>query len=408
MSRSTFPCGILPPHLLTEITRRGSPSQQRVAAQTLAGTERMRARRSLLESVRRGDRPSHLRKDRVVFDAHHTEDVPGTRILDETSPRSRDLMAREAFAAAGATFDFYAEAYGRNSLDGRGLRLEGSIHYAKKFDNAFWNGSEMVYGDGDGEIFFRFTRCLEIIGHELTHGVIQYSAALEYSGQAGALNESLADVFGSLVKQHHLGQSADQADWLVGADLLRPGVKGVALRSLKSPGTAYDDPVLGRDRQPAHMRDFVRTAEDNGGVHINSGIPNKAFYETASRLGGHAWETAGWIWYQTLIARLHPRSSFRHAAQQTLAVATERFGAQSREAHAVRDAWETVGVSPGRISHRRKKNEAALAAIARGLKWEEPAHVEEGQTADRRLERLIISRRNIEPERSLPIDACGD
>src|SRR5207245_10045279 len=111
-------------------------------------------------------------------------------------------------------------------------------------------------------------------GYELTHGVTQNTAALEYSGQPGALNESIADGVGTIVKQWRLGESVDQADWLIGAGLFTTAVQGVALRSMKDPGSAYDDPQIGKDPQPKFMKDFVNTTDDNGGVHINSGIPN--------------------------------------------------------------------------------------------------------------------------------------
>ena len=110
----------------------------------------------------------------------------------------------------------------------------------------------------------------------------------------------MSDVFGSLIKQYSLKQDASHADWLIGAGLLAAGVKGVALRSMKAPGTAYNDPVLGRDPQPAHMKDYIHTTDDNGGVHLNSGIPNHAFYLAAIAIGGNAWDVAGRIWYETL------------------------------------------------------------------------------------------------------------
>src|SRR5678815_4747497 len=132
----------------------------------------------------------------------------------------------------------------------------------------------------------------------------RYEAKLTYSQHPGALNESMSDVFGSLVKQYSLNQSAADADWLIGAGLLAAGVNGVALRSMKAPGTAYDDRVLGKDPQPAHMKDYVNTISDNGGVHINSGIPNHAFYVVATELGGFAWEKAGKIWYVALKDKL--------------------------------------------------------------------------------------------------------
>ena len=202
----------------------------------------------------------------------------------------------------------------------------------------------MVYGDGDGELFNRFTIAIDVIGHELTHGVTQFEAKLVYSQQPGALNESMSDVFGSLVKQYSLNQTADQADWLIGAGLLAAGVNGVALRSMKAPGTAYDDPVLGKDPQPGHMNDYVNTSSDNGGVHINSGIPNRAFYTVAMQLGGKAWEKAGQIWYVTLRDKLTSSSNFQICANQTFTVAGALFGAGSLEQQAVKFGWAEVGI----------------------------------------------------------------
>jgi Zn-dependent metalloprotease len=204
----------------------------------------------------------------------------------------------------------------------------------------------MVYGDGDGVIFNRFTISADVIGHELTHGVTQYSAGLQYEGQSGALNESMSDVFGSLVKQYKLKQTADKADWLIGQGLLAKGIHGVALRSLKAPGTAYDDPHFGgKDPQPAHIKDYLDTQEDNGGVHINSGIPNKAFYLVATTLGGFAWERAGKIWYAALTQKLSSTSDFQAAADATFQAAGELFGAGQAEQAAVRQAWSQVGIN---------------------------------------------------------------
>jgi Zn-dependent metalloprotease len=251
----------------------------------------------------------------------------------------------EAFAGAGDTYDFYEAAYGRNSIDDRGLRLDSTVHYSVRYNNAFWNGQQMVYGDGDGVIFRNFTSCLEVIGHELTHGVTDYEADLIYEGQSGALNESMSDVFGVLVKQWRLRQTAADANWLIGDGLFGPSVKGEALRSMKAPGTAYDDPRLGKDPQPAHMDDYVETDEDDGGVHINSGIPNRAFHLTAVELGGFAWEKAGMIWYDVLTRALRPTSTFVEAANATFTAATVRYGRGSLEQKAVKSAWEKVGIT---------------------------------------------------------------
>ena len=204
----------------------------------------------------------------------------------------------------------------------------------------------MVFGDGDGDLFNRFTIAIDVIGHELTHGVTEDEAQLAYFFQPGALNESNSDVFGSLVKQKLLHQTVEEADWLIGAGLFTSNVQGVALRSMKAPGTAYDDPVLGKDPQPAHMRDYVRTYQDNGGVHINSGIPNHAFCLTAREIGGYAWVKAGRIWYETLRdPRLRPNTGFKRFARLTADVAAKLYGSGSAEQLAVRHAWAEVGIS---------------------------------------------------------------
>jgi Zn-dependent metalloprotease len=203
----------------------------------------------------------------------------------------------------------------------------------------------MVFGDGDGEVFERFTRSLSVIGHELAHGVTQYSAALVYRNQAGAINESMSDVFGALVEQYVGNQSTAEASWLIGEGLFTSKVEGRALRSMKAPGTAYDDDVLGKDPQPDSMDAYVRTSADNGGVHINSGIPNRAFYLVAEQLGGNAWDSPGRIWYETLTGGALPTgATFTVFARATAAAAAELFGSDSKEHDAVRNAWETVKV----------------------------------------------------------------
>ncbi|MDO9398673.1 MAG: M4 family metallopeptidase, partial [Herbiconiux sp.] len=244
----------------------------------------------------------------------------------------------------GATHALLREAFGRESIDGRGLPLLATVHYGRDYDNAFWDGERMVFGDGDGEIFERFTASLSVIGHELAHGVTQYTAGLVYQGQSGALNESFSDVIGALVEQHRRGQTAGEASWLIGEGLFTSAVEGRALRSMIAPGTAYDDDVLGRDPQPADMAGYVETADDNGGVHLNSGIPNRAFALAAVELGGAAWKRAGRVWFDTISGPLAATASFADFAAATLEAARSRFGAESAEAVAIGRAWATVGV----------------------------------------------------------------
>jgi Zn-dependent metalloprotease len=226
-------------------------------------------------------------------------------------------------------------------VDGHGKHLISSVHYGERFDNARWDGAQMVYGDGDGVVFASFTRFLDVIAHELTHGVIYNATRLGYEGKAGALNESLADVFGSLVKQWSRRETAGKADWLMAKGIFLPPIHAKALRSLAAPGSAFHDKKFGLyDTQPAHMRDFV-TDESRDPVHENSGIPNHAFYLFAKELGGHAWETAGRIWYDAMCTGLREDCSFAMFATQTL-FAAEQHGSTTFDALA--RAWRRVGV----------------------------------------------------------------
>jgi Zn-dependent metalloprotease len=336
-------CYIIPPHILDHVSEQGDSTQRERARRTIAATEQGRGRRAalgpmLLASLSTGT------KRRTIYDARQGTRLPGTLVRSEDGHASQDKAVEEAYSGSGDTYDFYKQILHRNSIDNRGLRLDSTVHYDRDFDNAFWNGQQMVYGDGDGVLFTNFTSCLDVIGHELTHGVTASTANLDYQDQSGALNESISDVFGSLVKQWKLKQSVKEADWLIGAGLLAKGIKGKALRSMKEPGTAYDDPQLGKDPQPAGMKDYLTTMEDNGGVHINSGIPNRAFFLVADALGGYAWEKAGLIWYDALTKLLQHDSDFQAAANATFTAATLRYGHGSLEQKAVSTAWETVGI----------------------------------------------------------------
>lgn len=341
---------ILPPYMLSKISQNGTPQQRSNALTTMSTDSTLRAMRLAQVPLRapfvltRG-MPVEGQKHRTIYTAHHTAELPGDLIRKEGAPPCGDVAADEAYDALGATYDFYWDTYDRNSIDDEGTPMKATVHFDKDYNNAFWDGQAMVFGDGDGDIFNRFTISLDVIGHELTHGVVGDEAQLQYFHQSGALNESIADVFGSLVKQYLLKQTVDKADWLIGAGLFTHRIKGVALRSMKAPGTAFDDPLLGKDPQPAHMKNFVRTFDDNGGVHINSGIPNLAFYLAAASLGGYAWEKAGRIWYEALRDKqVRPNTGFQRFAKITLRNATRLYGATSVETKAVREAWKQVGI----------------------------------------------------------------
>ncbi|RWZ55446.1 peptidase M4 family protein [Labedella populi] len=354
MTHGRSGCAIVPPYLLERLASLDDPGFGRAAAAARHSLVRrtvhsrpagvMTDPAAALTTARPDDASQLVRS---IFDARGTEQLPGALVRSEGGRPTGDPAADEAYDGLGATHALLREAFGRASIDDAGLPLEATIHFGDAYDNAFWDGARMVFGDGDGQVFERFTRSLSVIGHELSHGVVQYSANFVYEGQSGALNESVADVFGALVEQHAARQSSDQASWLIGVGLFTDQVEGLAIRSLAAPGTAYDDDVLGRDPQPGHMRDYIDTREDNGGVHLNSGIPNKAFHLAATTIGGFAWEGAGPIWYDALTAgRLTAAATFAEFAAQTVSSAESLFGIDSREHAAVVAAWTSVGVLP--------------------------------------------------------------
>ncbi len=284
-------------------------------------------------------------KYRLVYSAHHKNTLPGRLVRREGGIASRDSAIDEAFDGSGTTFDFYQKVFGRTSLDGNGLILASTAHYGGSYDNAFWDGSKMVYGDGDGQLFKRFTTCLDVIAHELSHGFTQYTSNLDYSGESGALNEHISDAFASMVKQWSAGQTAEGANWLIGDGLFMPGINGTALRSLLNPGSAYDDKLLGKDPQPAHVSQMKLTGDDDGGVHINSGIPNRAFALACRYVGGSSWLKVGKIWYEVAARKLWSNAMFQDMADLTSRTAVEMFGEQSGVDKAVRQAWGDVGIT---------------------------------------------------------------
>ncbi|MET0736178.1 MAG: M4 family metallopeptidase [Microbacterium sp.] len=342
---------IVPPYLLARIAAVQEPGfahAAQAARATLAAPREYRPVRTRLRLSIEDDgtlvAETAPAPDRTISDAERREVLPGVRVRGEDDPATGDASVDEAFDGLGATFEFWWDAFARNGLDAAGGPLLATVHYGSDYDNAFWNGERMVFGDGDGEIFSGFTGSLSVIAHELAHGVVDVEGGLTYRDQSGALNESVADVFGVLADQYRRDQTVDEATWLVGEGIFTEAVEGRALRSLAAPGTAYDDDVLGRDPQPAHMDDFVVTRDDNGGVHINSGIPNHAFYLTAMELGGKAWERAGLIWYRTLTGDLDPDIDFAGFAAATLSAAAAEYGEDSEEVAAVRTGWTGVAV----------------------------------------------------------------
>jgi bacillolysin len=261
-----------------------------------------------------------------TFTAQNGTSLPGYYSVDSNNAWTSYSQGADVDAHyyAGIVYDYYKNTHNRNSFDNYGSTIRSTVHYGYKYNNAFWNGVQMVYGDGDGSLFAPLSGALDVVAHEITHAVTDYTAGLEYRNQSGALNESMSDVFGYFVEPN---------DYLLGEDVYTPGVSGDALRSLSNP-EAYG--------QPAHMNDYVYTSEDNGGVHINSGIPNKAAYLTITSIGKTKAEK---IYYRALTVYLTSTSDFSDARAALLQSAADLYGYGSSTYNAVANAWTQVGVN---------------------------------------------------------------
>jgi bacillolysin/thermolysin len=258
--------------------------------------------------------------------AGNTSRLPGNYSVDADNNFNATSQRADVDAHyyAGVVYDYYKNTFNRNSFDNNGATLRSTVHYGRNYNNAFWNGSQMVYGDGDGTTFRSLSGALDVVAHELTHAVTERTAGLQYQYQSGALNESISDTFGVFL---------DKGDYLVGEDVYTPNKAGDALRSLSNPE------LYG---QPSTMSGYVNTTSDNGGVHTNSGIPNKAAYLTISSLGTAVAEK---IYYRALTVYLTPTSNFSGARAALLAAAADLYGSGSTQYNAVKSAWTQVGVN---------------------------------------------------------------
>lgn len=283
-------------------------------------------------------------KNRLVYTMNtrtRFDDLPGEFLFGEDGPsQGADEDVEAIYKNAGIVYDFY-EYLGYNSLDDHGMDLISVAHFGRQYNNAFWSDGKMVYGDGNGKAFTSLHKALDVAGHEMTHGLIDYSCRLVYKGESGALNESLADVYGVTIEQWHRGETADKTNWLMGDEIIGPGSTAKALRSFTTEPAFVKDPIFGTDDQPKHMKDYVQTKEDNGGVHINSGIPNHAYYLVATRLGGGSWEKAIKIWDYARV-RLWFWMGFGDLASRTVKGARKLYGEDTAET--VRQCWAEVGI----------------------------------------------------------------
>jgi Zn-dependent metalloprotease len=355
-TRQRARCSFVPPFVIDHLAMDDREEVQAAALATAHQAMDSRARRAEqeltidqlaasagLEAISAAPSPTG-QAAREVFNCEHRWVKRVDRVRREGADPTGDADADAAYDNVGVTRDFLKKALGRNSIDNLGLDLVLNVHYGVKFLNAFWDGEEMVFGDGDGTIFVGFAGSLDVVAHELGHGVTQFTANLNYEGQSGALNEHFSDVIGAVVTQTFSGETAETADWLIGNEIMGPDLQGEALRSMRAPGTAYDNPLMKTDPQPAHMSHYYQGDADNRGVHINSGIPNRAFYLVASELGDTL--AAGQLWYRAF-QRLTPTADFVTAAEvlaSTARAMTKEGKLRKGAAQIVRDAFTEVGI----------------------------------------------------------------
>ncbi|PEI95299.1 bacillolysin [Bacillus pseudomycoides] len=275
-----------------------------------------------------------------TYDAKNRSTLPGTLWTDTDNVfnASRDAAAVDAHYYAGVTYDYYKNTFNRNSINDAGAPLKSTVHYGSNYNNAFWNGSQMVYGDGDGYTFTSLSGGLDVIGHELTHAVTEYSSNLIYQNESGALNEAVSDIFGTLVEYY----DNRNPDWEIGEDIYTPGQSGDSLRSMSDP-TKYGD--------PDHYSKRYTGSSDNGGVHTNSGIINKAAYLLANggthygvTVNGIGKEKVGAIYYRANTQYFTESTTFSQARAGLVQAAADLYGANSAEVTAVKQSYDAVGV----------------------------------------------------------------
>jgi len=287
-------------------------------------------------------------RNRKTHTAKNRQTLPGTLLISEGQALGSDAVVNQAHTNAGITYDYYAARHGRDSFDNAGATIISTVHYSRNYVNAFWNGTQMVYGDGDGSTSTALT-VLDVVGHELTHAVTERSSNLVYANESGALNEAMSDIFGASIEAFRDG-AVSANTWKVGEECWTPGVEGDALRFMNDPAAAGDF-----DYYPTR---YTGTS-DNGGVHWNSGIANLAFFlmvsggshpraQTANVVPaldaniGTSLEMASAIFYRANTTCLTPGATFSDARDCTQRAASELFGSSALTS--VSEAWIAVGV----------------------------------------------------------------
>jgi Zn-dependent metalloprotease len=332
-------CSFVPPHVLANIARvHAREGLEPTAAQrsAIVSEQLRRERRNfapdgvIRRAVSAGPKavvegltvPPTGTAGRLIYDDQNQWNFDVQLVRGEGDPAVAGENVNHAYDYLGLVRQFYKDKLGRNSIDNAGLNLVANVNFGVQFDNAFWDGTRMVFGNGDNVIFKDLTGDLDVPGHELTHGVTQYTAGLNYTpDQTGALNESFSDMMGSAIDAWANNRDADTHNWLIGEDIMADDLYGEALRNMAEPGTAYDDPILGRDPQPRDMSGYFQPADP----HIMSGIANRWFYLICREIG---MEAGTLIMYQTL-QNLWPTAVFNDAA--VVAAAQARILAENKQ-----------------------------------------------------------------------------
>jgi Zn-dependent metalloprotease len=272
-----------------------------------------------------------------VYDCRNSMSLPGVPIPDPSG--FGDSTAKRTLDETTAVVDFLQTAFGRNSIDDGGMTLLSSIHFGRDFNNAKWTGTQMLYGDGDGKIFLDFTLANDVIGHEIAHGITQYTSDFEYSDEAGGLNESISDVIGSMFRQWRLNQDVSSADWLIGANIMGPVARSRGFRCLRDMSNPGGSHCLAA--QPSHYSDYQPGMDP----HYSSGIPNFAFYNAAMTMGGQSWNEIGTVWYQALTAYgISPDLGMAAFADRTRDSADRLFSAKPQVRNCIDQGWASVGL----------------------------------------------------------------
>ena len=342
----TCACFIIPPDVLARFSKdRQLPTAERKAFADASRFEaewrKVRRAQSKLSVNAKAMLASGLAAPAApaitVSNCNHGTTLPGTPISKPAT--STDPTAKRAFVETTAVAQFYQKLFGRNSVDNAGKTLASSIHFSVNYNNAFWNGTQMTYGDGDNNIFIDFTGSDDVIAHELTHGVTQFTLQLAYTNQPGGLNESISDVFGSMFRQWRANQTAAQADWLIGHEIMGPGAiaRGfTCLRDMSNPAATH---CLAP--QPTKFSQITPGMDP----HYSSGIPNFAFFKAATAIGGKSWDTAGKIWYAALTGSgAQPNMKMSAFARTTRTLAKTMFPTQANVFKSVDQAWTAVGL----------------------------------------------------------------